>query len=112
MLPNIQPRRKERKERRHSCRHEPEGRTCGIDAPGFSNASRSGRQECRRSLSIANSSGTRATHARNQISKSGNARISKTAAKTASNAFCQFGKKFPIFPNFTTDRLPEREERN
>jgi hypothetical protein len=52
------------------------------------------------SRSIAQSRGTRATHARNQKSKSGNARISRIAESMASAAFFQSGSRRVSRGNF------------
>ena len=46
--------------------------------------------------STAHISGTSANHARNQNSKSGNARISRTAARMASRAFFHDGQTFSM----------------
>src|SRR5690606_35152673 len=54
----------------------------------------------RDSRPIAISSGTSPTKASGQISKSGNASISSTAAATASSALLQAGRTVFNFPNF------------
>ena len=52
------------------------------------------------SRSTTHISGTSATHARNQYSKSGKERMSNTAAKTAGKTFFHDGNNFPNRGNF------------